>query len=180
MTSRTARVAFTAVASAAFLVGTLLVVRAQTAPGGRGVHALAQAPGGGHGTPAAWRFRWPKGDPVKGRQVFVKLECYSCHEVAGETFPVPSQAGRIGPELAAMGPLHESEYFAEAILNPNAVIQPGKSYEASDGTSKMPSYNDAVTVQEVVDLVAYLMALKPPATGAAPAGQDGHGGHTTP
>jgi hypothetical protein len=123
-----------------------------------------------HGTPEDWRFTWPQGDPAKGREVFVKLECYSCHEVKGEKFSAPR--GEIGPELSMMGPLHEGEYFAEAIINPNAVIQKGKGYEAADGSSKMPSYNDLVTVQEVIDLVAYLKSLQP--TVGAPAG---HGNH---
>jgi hypothetical protein len=30
----------------------------------------------------------------------------------------------------------------------------------------MPSYNDSVTVAEVIDLVAYLSSLRPPAAGA--------------
>ncbi len=128
---------------------------------------------GEHGTPEAWKFAWPRGDRTKGRAVFVKLECYSCHEVKGESFPAPGERDKLGPELSSMGPLHEAEYFAEAIINPNAVIEKGKGYEASDGTSKMPSYNDSVTVQEIVDLVAYLAALKPPAGTSAP--PDGHG-----
>ena len=127
-----------------------------------GGHAPSQeeAEYGEHGTPDGWKFTWPQGDPVKGREVFVKFECYGCHEVKGEKFPAPS--GDVGPELSVMGPLHDAEYFAEAIVNPNAVIQKGKGYEAADGSSKMPSYNDLVTVQEVIDLVAYLRGLKPP------------------
>jgi mono/diheme cytochrome c family protein len=126
---------------------------------------------GEHQTPAGWTFTWPQGDPLKGRAVFVKLECYSCHAVKGEHFPDPS--GDIGPELSAMGPLHDAEYFAESIINPNAVIEKGKGYEASDGSSKMPSYNELMTVQEVIDLVGYLRGLKPP-PGAAPS----HGGRS--
>jgi sulfur-oxidizing protein SoxX len=126
-----------------------------------------------HGTPAGWRFTWPAGDPAKGRAVFVQFECFSCHEVRGERFPAPRDAGSVGPELSTMGPLHDGAYFAEAIINPGAVIEPGKGYQASDGSSKMPSYNDTITVQEVVDLVAYLRALRPP--GPAPAS----GGHST-
>jgi cbb3-type cytochrome oxidase cytochrome c subunit len=117
-----------------------------------------------HGTPKGWRFSWPKGDPAKGRDVFVKLECYSCHEVRGESFPAASEGDKVGPELSAMGPLHDPEYFAEAIINPNAVVGSGTEYAASDGSSKMPSYNDVVTVQEVIDLVAFLSSLRPPAT----------------
>lgn len=137
----------------------------------------AQPAAGGHGdhaTPPGWRFSWPPGDTARGRAAFVKLECYSCHEVRGERFPAPSDRARVGPELSRMATLHEAEYFAEAIVNPNAVIEPGKGYEAADGSSKMPSYNDSMTVQEVADLVAYLRSLRPPAGGR---GAAGHGGH---
>jgi mono/diheme cytochrome c family protein len=126
---------------------------------------------GDHGTPEGWKFTWPKGDPGKGRAVFAKLECYTCHEVKGEKFRAPSDKDKVGPELSMMGPLHEPEYFAEAIINPNAAIERGKGYQAVDGSSKMPSFNDSLSVQELIDLVAYLRALKPPA------GSQGHRGH---
>ena len=134
--------------------------------------AARPQPHGEHGTPEGWKFAWPRGEAAKGRQVFAKLECYSCHEVKGETFPAPSDKSKVGPELSMMGPLHEAEYFAEAIINPGAVIEKGKGYQATDGTSKMPSFNDSLNVQELVDLVAFLTGLKPPAGGAA-----GHKGH---
>jgi len=145
-----------------------------------------KAPQGGapgherHGTPEGWKFAWPKGDAVKGRQVFTKLECYSCHEVRGEKFPAPTDKGKVGPELSMMGPLHDVDYFAEAIINPGAVIEKGKGYQAADGTSKMPSFNDSMTVQELIDLIAYVKALKPPAgRGTAGPGEPAreHKGH---
>ena len=143
------------------LIGAAVSIRAQQQP---------VMEHGDHGTAKGWKFTWPKGDPAKGREVFVKLECYSCHGVKGENFPVPSEKEGVGPELSAMGPAHDAEYFAEAIINPSAVIEKGKGYEAPDGSSKMPSFNHLVTVEEVVDLVAYLRALKPPAkTPPAPA-----------
>jgi hypothetical protein len=82
--------------------------------------------------------------------------------------------------LSSMGPLHEPAYFVEAIVSPSAVVDRGRGYEAADGSSKMPSYNDSLTVQELIDLVAYLKALRPPAT--RPAGSDagtpdGHDAH---
>jgi mono/diheme cytochrome c family protein len=128
-----------------------------------------------HGTPKSWRFTWPKGDPVRGRDVFRKLECYSCHEVRGERFPAPTESGRVGPELSSMAPLHPPEYFAESIINPGAVIEQDRGYAAPDGSSKMPSYGESLTIQEAIDLVAFLRQLKPP---AAPA--RGHGGHSSP
>lgn len=131
---------------------------------------------GGHGTPEAWKFSWPAGNPVSGREVFVKLECYTCHEVKGEQFPNPDPGddpGKVGPELSGMAPLHAAEYFTEAIINPNAVVEEGRG-RSPDGKSKMPSYNDLVTVQEVIDLVAYLKGLK------ADAGPPTHGGASPP
>ncbi len=157
------QVAWVALASVALLGATRLGVEAQPE----------------HRTPPGWRFHWPSGDSSKGRQVFIKLECYSCHEVRGESFPAPSAAESLGPELAEMGPRHEPEYFAEAIINPSAVIEPGKWYGAPDGSSKMPSFNDVVTVQEVVDLVAYLVTLKPPTADPLGSGGSGDGGHAT-
>jgi mono/diheme cytochrome c family protein len=134
-----------------------------------------------HATPKGWRFTWPKGDATRGREVFQKLECFTCHEVRGERFPAPSDAGRAGPELSMMGPLHPPEFVAESIINPSAVIEGGRGYAAADGSSKMPSYGDSLTVQEAIDLVAYLRQLRPPA-GASPGagGQGGHPGHTSP
>jgi hypothetical protein len=76
-----------------------------------------------------------------------------------------------------MGPLHPPEFFAESIINPSTVIERNRGYDSADGSSKMPSYNDSLTVQEAIDLVAYLRQLRPPAASAP--GQKGSGGHTT-
>jgi len=124
-----------------------------------------------HGTPEGWRFTWPKGDPVRGREAFVKFECYSRHEVKGERFPAPTDPQSIGPELSSMAAAHEAEYFAESIINPNAFIEKGKGYQAADGSSKMPSFNDSMTIEEAIDLVAFLRSLTPP---AGPAGHRRH------
>jgi mono/diheme cytochrome c family protein len=147
-------------------------VSAQQRPDRSAPPASPSSPHEQHGTPKGWTFTWPKGDPAKGRAVFAKLECYSCHEVRGEKFPAPSEQGKVGPELSMMGPLHEVDYFAEAIINPGAVMERGKGYQAADGSSKMPSFNDSMSVQELIDLVAFLRALKPPT-----AGDGGHAGH---
>jgi hypothetical protein len=66
-------------------------------PGGQPLGSHEQ-----HGTPKGWKLTWPKGDPAKGRAVFAKLECYSCHEVRGEKFPAPKEKEKVGPELSMM------------------------------------------------------------------------------
>jgi mono/diheme cytochrome c family protein len=121
-----------------------------------------------HGEPPGWKFTLPKGDPAKGREVFAKLECFKCHEVKGQSFPTPSDPANAGPELASMASHHAAEFIAESIVNPNAVIDDAK-FRASNGSSKMPSFNDSINVQELVDLVAFLKSLTPPA------GSRGHG-----
>jgi len=113
-----------------------------------------------HHHPKDWRFALPKGDAVKGRAVFAKYECYYCHEVRGEDFLFAGVD--YGPELSQMGPLHPLEYFAESIINPNVVVS--SQYRSNDGKSTMPSYSEKMTVQELIDVSAYLASLRPPAT----------------
>jgi Cu/Ag efflux protein CusF len=108
--------------------------------------------------PKGWQFTMPKGNPEKGRAVFQKFECYYCHEVRGETFPYPVESA---PELTQMGPMHPVEFFAESILNPNAVVP--KSYRQPDGSSPMTNFAEKMTVQELVDVSAYVASLRPKA-----------------
>jgi hypothetical protein len=114
----------------------------------------------GGGVPPGWRFSWPDGDARKGRDAFAKLECYQCHEVKGESFPaVTPDPTRRGPALAGMGDHHPAEYFAEAIINPNAVIVTGPGHTGPDGLSIMPDFRDSLTLAETIDLVAYIRSL---------------------
>ena len=118
----------------------------------------------GHGMAADWKFALPQGDPVEGRKIFVDAECYKCHEVKGETFPSMTEEEKgVGPELSQMAGIHPREFFAESIINPNAVIDSDakeKGYLGEDGKSKMPTYDDVLTLGQVVDLAAYLASLK--------------------
>jgi len=117
-----------------------------------------------HGMAASWQFTLPKGDPVEGRKVFAELECYKCHEIKRDKFPVVAEADKgVGPELSQMAGMHPVEFFAESIMNPNAVIDPDskeKGYLGDDGKSKMPDHGDILTVKQVTDLAAYLASLK--------------------
>ncbi|MBI2883920.1 MAG: c-type cytochrome [Candidatus Methylomirabilis oxyfera] len=122
----------------------------------------------GLATPKGWRFSIPAGDPEAGRQVFADFECFKCHEVLGEEFPAPqAEQGDVGPALSGMGAMHPAEYFAEVIIDPNATVAWRiKSHEAEkegflgpDGTSKMPSYNETMTVQQLIDVVVYMKSL---------------------
>jgi len=127
------------------------------------------------GVPKGWKFLVPSGDAAKGREVFVTMECFACHEIKGEAFPKDAKRGHEpGPELTGMGSHHPAEYFAESILNPNRVIVQGAGYTGTDGLSTMPSYGDTMTLQQLVDVVAYLKSLN------TEMGDMQHKGHTKP
>jgi hypothetical protein len=129
------------------------------------------------GVPPGWRLAVPPGNPKAGREVFAKLECYKCHVIKGEQFPHAAKGpGDAGPDLTGMGGHHPPEYFLESILNPNAVIITGPGHTGPDGLSIMPDYRESLSVDELIDLVAYMTSLR---------GEHGHsppgaGGHAPP
>ena len=131
-------------------------------------HDMPAKQKGGYALPKGWRFALPPGNADAGRKAYADFECFKCHEVQGEQFPAPkADQGGVGPALSGMGPMHPAEYFAEAIIDPNASAawrikhhkEEKKGYLGPDGNTKMPSYNAAMTVQQLVDLVAYLKSL---------------------
>lgn len=125
----------------------------------------------GYAMPKGWRFALPPGNVDAGRKAFADFECFKCHAVQGEAFPAPMpDQGGVGPALSGMGSMHPAEYFAEAIINPNASAawrikfhkEEKKGYLGPDGKSKMPSYNGTMSIQQLIDLVAYLKSLTGP------------------
>ncbi len=136
------------------------------------------------------------GDPHKGKAVFAKATCHTCHVVGGE-------GASFGPDLSYIGSKLSKQALYEAILNPNADVSPNYqlheitftsgnhisgfienesdkfvTVRTADGlltkfarddiknrealrTSAMPStLTSLMTVDELVDLVAYLTELK--------------------
>jgi len=111
------------------------------------------------GVPRGWKFTLPAGNASAGREVFGRLECSKCHEVRPDYPRGERAAGDVGPDLTGMGGHHPAEYFAQSIIDPNAVILAGPGFVGPDGRSIMPDYRDSVTFTELVDLVAYLKSL---------------------
>jgi mono/diheme cytochrome c family protein len=114
--------------------------------------------------PLGWRFVLPAGDASAGERTFVRMECYSCHTVAGKRFGDPSQKpGGIGPDLTAAHARLPREYLAESIVNFDRYIAHGQfsaRYMAVDGTSRMGNYTDLLTIRELLDLVEFLQAIR--------------------
>ena len=128
------------------------------------MNALHQA----GGVPSGWRLTPPAGDVAAGRRPSL------ISDVRRATGSMASRSRRspepVGPDLTGMGAHHPPGYFAEAIMNPDAVLIEGPGYIGPDGHSVMPDYPE-VTVQQLGDMVAYLASLK---TGGA------HAGHVMP
>jgi mono/diheme cytochrome c family protein len=117
------------------------------------------------GTPRGWKFSLPEGDAARGRQVFVDAGCFKCHAINDPGLPDAGAEKRPGPDLTDMGGHHPAEYFAESILSPNAVIVTGPGFTGTDGLSIMPSYADSLSVEQLLDVVAFIK------------GQPGESGH---
>jgi mono/diheme cytochrome c family protein len=108
------------------------------------------------GVPRGWKFTLPPGDAERGKHVFVDAGCYKCHAITDAGLPEAGAEKKPGPALTGMGGHHPAEYFAESILTPNAVIVDGPGFTGPDGLSIMPSYADSLSVQQLLDLVAFL------------------------
>jgi putative copper export protein len=129
-------------------------------PAGHVTNITPLGPGAGQRTSGT--VSPPPGDIARGRSVFARLECFTCHAVPGERYPAPS---RPGPSLAGVG-RYPPGYLLESVVNPNARIVDGPEYTDDRGLSTMPDYRDKLTVGELIDLVGYLGSLRgesPPA-----------------
>jgi len=111
------------------------------------------------GPKSAAGFRLPDGDATVGQAVFVELDCTSCHTVRDLSLPPASATGPVSVELGGQV-THVKNYgdLVTSIINPSHKLSPKYPVDeiAVDGQSKMTIYNDVMTVQQVVDLVAFL------------------------
>jgi mono/diheme cytochrome c family protein len=107
-------------------------------------------------------FHLPNGDPKHGQQVFVDLKCNACHRVDGVDLPAPVADPPVPVVLGGVvyGVRTDGE-LAASIIDPSHRLAPGyRVTEVASGTemSRMGDYSEAMTVRELVDLVAFLQA----------------------
>ena len=105
-------------------------------------------------------FALPEGDAERGRADFVSLGCSDCHSVMGEP-----GLNEIDPQAEIVvilgGPSSRVQTYGNlvtSIINPSHRVRRGNPEMMSnpDGSSRMRSYNDVMTVQQLVDLVTFL------------------------
>jgi mono/diheme cytochrome c family protein len=107
-------------------------------------------------------FRLPDGDVDRGLAAFTELQCHACHSVEGLDL---QYLGTGAADVKLGGTVTRVKTYGElvtSIINPSHKLAPGyRADEAStDGESLMAlaSVNDIMTVQQLIDLVAFLQA----------------------
>lgn len=103
-------------------------------------------------------FSLPKGDSIKGQQVFIKHQCLSCHDIEGlDGSEIDSPLDR---RIALGGDKSATTTYAflvTSVINPSHQIAAPKNNKVDiKGDSKMRPINDQLTVSELIDLVTYL------------------------
>ena len=107
-------------------------------------------------------FTLPVGDAQAGKIIYTSLQCNACHRIDGVD---QIAAEREEPELsiALGGEVTRIETYGElvtSIINPSHRLAKGYPVDvvSVDGKSKMKNYNDAMTVTQLTDLVAFVQS----------------------
>lgn len=102
-------------------------------------------------------FALPEGDIEKGKVTFKRLACNECHSISniewkGEKDNLKIQ---LGGEIATQKSYGD---LVTSVINPSHKVAPRYKENTSteEDLSKMKNYNEVMTVQELVDLVAFL------------------------
>lgn len=113
-------------------------------------------------------FRLPEGDAERGKAAVLELKCHACHEISVVGFPEPVADPpvpvRLGGETAYV---RTDGQFVSSIVNPSHQLAYGFREELveSGGESRMANYNEVMTVEQLIDMVAFLQSIyevKPP------------------
>lgn len=107
---------------------------------------------------AEWEDQGAQANPMisTGEVLFHQVGCSGCH-APGATIHAPLLSGIFGKPVALQGGeivTCDRQYLRDSILLPNKQIAAGFA-------PVMPSYQGQLTEEQVNDLVAYLMALRP-------------------
>jgi len=106
-------------------------------------------------------FALPAGNVEAGAAVYAAMSCGSCHGVKGEAkadTPVGTKKLMIG---GTSSNLPSDGYLVSAIINPSHAIREQAGFESMlpSGESRMSNFNPVLTVQQLIDVVAYLQSL---------------------
>ena len=122
---------------------------------GVGGIAFATVCGCDNNPKSARGFRLPEGNAERGRQAFLELKCNACHRVQGEPIAPPGNFN-----LTLGGKVTRVKTYGElvtSIINPSHVLSESYRQQLKAAReSPMPDFNRQMTVQQLIDLVAFL------------------------
>ena len=105
-------------------------------------------------------FVLPPGDSQRGQQTFVELRCNACHSVKGSVERLEDE-GHLQIYVQLGGEVTRVKTYGDlvtSIVNPSHKLSrgPDPRHTTPEGESKMPRYNEVMTVQQLIDITAYL------------------------
>ena len=107
-------------------------------------------------------FTLPDGDAEAGQTTFIQFRCYDCHTVAGVELPVAEEPDQVAVHLGGeVGRIKTYGELVTSIVNPSHRLAAGYAANliaTGAGESRMTNYNDAMTVTQLIDLVAFLQS----------------------
>lgn len=111
-------------------------------------------------------FALPQGDVAAGKRVFVELRCNDCHsisdiEYAESEVPVEymgkKTTGKIHVVLGGKTTRYRTQgELVASVINPGHKISTSYARHLAIADSPMRTYNQVMTVQELIDLVTFL------------------------
>jgi mono/diheme cytochrome c family protein len=103
----------------------------------------------------------PDSDVERGKAVFVAFGCHACHNVDGVQLPKPPVTRQVSVLLGGtLDKTMTDGYLVTSIIYPSYQLAPYPRSEitSSGGESRMPHYAATMTVQQLVDIVAFLQS----------------------
>lgn len=105
-------------------------------------------------------FSLPAGNYQAGKEAFIDLQCTACHSINGVDLPAADEMFDTSVLLSKPTLSKTESALVTAIINPSHSLVEGLPIESiySDGNSKMPIFNDLMTVTQLIDIVTFLRA----------------------
>lgn len=107
-------------------------------------------------------LRLPQGDLERGKAAFLQMKCHQCHTVAGlilpnseSPSPVTMELGGVVRKVKTYGELVTSIIRPQHIVSPEFLTKLDKD-QVPGAKSPMLSFNETMTVAQLIDIVAFL------------------------
>lgn len=111
------------------------------------------------GTKSTKNFTLPEGNAEKGKAAFAALQCHTCHKVEGVA-DLPAPGPTVANPITIGGEVARVKTYGDlltTIVHPSHNLSKQLQQEWVAGKlSPMPQFNHVMTVEQMIDLVAFL------------------------